>query len=80
MPFFQMMEMFCDSLGTGGVLEATGTVEIKYRQRDILKTIRRLDAQVREMNEKLSKESEPQKKEQIKVILSFSFPYLSFAN
>ena len=30
----------------GGVLEANGTVEIKFRDRDILKTMNRLDPQL----------------------------------
>jgi len=38
-----MMEMFSDSRARGGVLEPAGTVEIKFRQRDLVSTMRRLD-------------------------------------
>jgi acetyl-CoA carboxylase / biotin carboxylase 1 len=41
-----MMEMYADENSRGGVLEPTGTVEIKYRIGDIRATIRRLDATV----------------------------------
>lgn len=37
------MEMFADPTGRGGILEAEGTVEIKFRARDILKTMHRCD-------------------------------------
>lgn len=38
-----MMEMYAAEEAKGGVLEPNGTVEIKYRKRDIENTIRRLD-------------------------------------
>ncbi|CAL1616009.1 unnamed protein product [Knipowitschia caucasica] len=37
------MEMYADRESRGGVLEAEGTVEIKFRRKDLLKTMRRLD-------------------------------------
>eukprot|EP01094_Clydonella_sp_ATCC50884_P002538 TRINITY_DN11939_c0_g1_i1.p1 TRINITY_DN11939_c0_g1~~TRINITY_DN11939_c0_g1_i1.p1 ORF type:complete len:2190 (+),score=948.83 TRINITY_DN11939_c0_g1_i1:693-6572(+) len=43
-----MMEMYCDELGSGGVLEPRGTVEIKYRRPAVLKTIDRLDPQIQQ--------------------------------
>uniref|UniRef100_A0A914WMT1 Acetyl-CoA carboxylase n=1 Tax=Plectus sambesii TaxID=2011161 RepID=A0A914WMT1_9BILA len=43
------MEMYADGNARGGVLEPEGTVEIKYRQRDLLKTIHRLDDRVKEL-------------------------------
>ena len=45
------MEMYADRESRGGVLEAEGTVEIKYRQRDLLKTMGRLDPQCKEQKE-----------------------------
>eukprot|EP01130_Rhizamoeba_saxonica_P012625 TRINITY_DN5356_c0_g1_i1.p1 TRINITY_DN5356_c0_g1~~TRINITY_DN5356_c0_g1_i1.p1 ORF type:complete len:2154 (+),score=572.60 TRINITY_DN5356_c0_g1_i1:253-6462(+) len=48
-----MMEMYCDELGEGGVLEADGTVEIKFRLRDLRKTMIRLDDEYRELHERL---------------------------
>lgn len=38
-----MMEMYADEDGRGGVLEAEGIVEIKYRKKAIVKTMERLD-------------------------------------
>ncbi|XP_068167308.1 acetyl-CoA carboxylase isoform X2 [Antennarius striatus] len=37
------MELYADRESRGGVLEAEGTVEIKFKAKDLLKTIRRLD-------------------------------------
>lgn len=37
------MEMFADNTSRGGVLEPEGIVEIKFRTKDILKTIHRID-------------------------------------
>ncbi|CAL1538931.1 unnamed protein product [Lymnaea stagnalis] len=48
------MEMYADSLSRGGVLEPEGTVEIKFRRKDIEKCISRLDAETKKMIEKLS--------------------------
>ncbi|XP_036953486.1 acetyl-CoA carboxylase isoform X2 [Acanthopagrus latus] len=38
------MELYADKDSRGGVLEAEGTVEIKFRRKDLLKTMRRLDS------------------------------------
>ncbi|XP_052810901.1 acetyl-CoA carboxylase-like isoform X2 [Mya arenaria] len=48
------MEMFADQLSRGGVLEAEGTVEIKFRKRDLLKTMRRVDQKFKQLTEKLA--------------------------
>ncbi|CAF3336404.1 unnamed protein product [Rotaria sp. Silwood1] len=37
------MEMYADRLSRGGILEPEGTVKIKYRSKDLIKTIHRLD-------------------------------------
>ncbi|XP_043910511.1 acetyl-CoA carboxylase 1 isoform X2 [Protopterus annectens] len=37
------MEMYADRESRGGVLEAEGTVEIKFRKKDLVKTMRRVD-------------------------------------
>lgn len=47
------MEMYADVESRGGVLEAEGTVEIKYRLRDLTKTMARLDPECRELREKI---------------------------
>ncbi|CAF1116980.1 unnamed protein product [Rotaria sordida] len=43
------MEMYADRMSRGGVLEPEGTVEIKYRTKDIIRTIHRLDNICREL-------------------------------
>lgn len=43
------------SLCRGGVLEAEGTVEIKFRRKDLLKTMRRLDSVYAGLAEQLGK-------------------------
>lgn len=43
------------SLIRGGVLEAEGTVEIKFRRKDLLKTMRRLDSVFAGLVEQLGK-------------------------
>lgn len=37
------MEMYADREARGGILEPEGIVEIKYRKKDLLKTMKRLD-------------------------------------
>lgn len=48
------MEMYADRESRGGVLEAEGTVEIKFRRKDLLKTMKRLDPVYASISEKLS--------------------------
>ncbi|CAF3984611.1 unnamed protein product [Rotaria sp. Silwood2] len=43
------MEMYADRMSRGGVLEPEGTVEIKYRMKDLIRTIHRLDPVSREL-------------------------------
>ena len=43
------MEMYADQMSRGGVLEPEGTVEIKYRTKDLIRTIHRLDPTCREL-------------------------------
>ncbi|XP_056144354.1 acetyl-CoA carboxylase [Lampris incognitus] len=38
------MELYADRESRGGVLEAEGTVEIKFKRKDLLKTMKRLDS------------------------------------
>jgi len=49
----QHMEMYADILSRGGVLEPEGTVEIKFRSRELIKAMRRLDPEVKSLAEKL---------------------------
>ncbi|KAK6168611.1 hypothetical protein SNE40_019808 [Patella caerulea] len=48
------MEMFADQHSRGGVLEPEGTVEIKFRRKDLEKTIRRLDNKCKNLIEQLN--------------------------
>jgi len=43
------MEMYADRMSRGGVLEPEGTVEIKYRTKDLIRTIHRLDPKCQEL-------------------------------
>ncbi|XP_070759737.1 acetyl-CoA carboxylase 2 isoform X2 [Enoplosus armatus] len=49
------MELYADRESRGGVLEAEGTVEIKFRRKDLLKTMRRLDSVYASLVEQLGK-------------------------
>lgn len=48
------MEMFADPTSRGGVLEAEGIVEIKFRQKDLLKTMHRVDLPLQRLKERLA--------------------------
>lgn len=37
------MEMYADTMAKGGILEPEGIVEIKFRKKDLIKTMRRMD-------------------------------------
>ncbi|CAF3808089.1 unnamed protein product, partial [Adineta steineri] len=43
------MEMYADRMSRGSVLEPEGTVEIKYRSKDLIRTMHRLDSICREL-------------------------------
>uniref|UniRef100_A0AAR5PDP7 Acetyl-CoA carboxylase n=1 Tax=Dendroctonus ponderosae TaxID=77166 RepID=A0AAR5PDP7_DENPD len=47
------MEMYSDPTARGGVLEPEGIVEVKYKKRDLLKTMHRLDPVLKDLDEKL---------------------------
>lgn len=47
------MEMYADSTARGGVLEPGGIVEVKYRKKDLLKTMHRVDPILRELDEQV---------------------------
>ncbi|CAB1453393.1 unnamed protein product [Pleuronectes platessa] len=48
------MELYADKESRGGVLEAEGTVEIKFRRKDLLKTMTRLDSVYASLVEQLA--------------------------
>ena len=43
------MEMFADNTSRGGVLEPEGIVEIKFRKKDLIKTMHRNDAVIQNL-------------------------------
>lgn len=47
------MEMYADPTARGGVLEPEGIVEVKYKKRDLLKTMHRLDHVLKELDDQL---------------------------
>ena len=54
LPFLFFFNLFyTDKNSRGGVLEPEGTVEIKYRKKDLVKTMARLDKQYSDMLAKL---------------------------
>ena len=52
-----MLLMYKDKNSRGGVLEPEGTVEIKYRKKDLVKTMARLDKHYSELLAKLKSPS-----------------------
>nr|XP_024218668.1 acetyl-CoA carboxylase 1 [Halyomorpha halys] len=64
------MEMYADPDSRGGVLEPEGLVEIKFRQKDLLKTMSRIDPQILDLraslNEDISDEEKAEIEEKIK--------------
>eukprot|EP01124_Arcella_intermedia_P034343 TRINITY_DN8497_c0_g1_i1.p1 TRINITY_DN8497_c0_g1~~TRINITY_DN8497_c0_g1_i1.p1 ORF type:complete len:2187 (-),score=404.17 TRINITY_DN8497_c0_g1_i1:17-6577(-) len=66
-----MMEMYADPTSRGGVLEPEGTVEIKYREKDLLVTMSRLDEEYSKLlaqlkRKDLTKEEKSQTEKQLK--------------
>uniref|UniRef100_A0A8C9T0H2 acetyl-CoA carboxylase n=1 Tax=Scleropages formosus TaxID=113540 RepID=A0A8C9T0H2_SCLFO len=59
------MEMYADKESRGGVLEPEGTVEIKFRRKDLVKTMRRVDPIYMSLAERLGTPelSVPERKE-----------------
>jgi acetyl-CoA carboxylase/biotin carboxylase 1 len=48
------MEMYADPTSKGGVLEPEATVEIKYRAKDVRKTMERLDPEMAALADRLA--------------------------
>ncbi|KAG4075355.1 hypothetical protein HA402_003146 [Bradysia odoriphaga] len=48
------MESYMDPESRGGVLEPEGTVEIKYKEKDLIKTINRLDPVIANLRQKIT--------------------------
>lgn len=48
------MEMYADPESRGGVLEPEGIVEIKFRKKDLIKTMHRIDPEIKELQEQIN--------------------------
>ncbi|CAL8262915.1 unnamed protein product [Boreogadus saida] len=55
------MELYADQESRGGVLEPEGTVEIKFRRKELLKTMRRLDPLYAGLSDQLGSPDLPEK-------------------
>jgi acetyl-CoA carboxylase/biotin carboxylase 1 len=60
-----MMEMYSAETGRGGVLEPSGTVEIKYRDRELLLTMHRLDPKLQALAQALKSASTKEESDSI---------------
>ena len=49
-----IMEMYADPNGRGGVLEPAGLIEIKYRKKQLLETMHRLDTKLQTLTQQLT--------------------------
>ncbi|XP_066599220.1 acetyl-CoA carboxylase-like isoform X1 [Prorops nasuta] len=59
------IEMFADNTSRGGVLEPDGIVEIKFRTKDTVKAMHRMDPVIQKLKEELSSANSPDDKAQI---------------
>jgi len=50
----QYMEMYADPTARGGVLETEGTLDVKYRKKDVLATAHRLDEKLQALDKELA--------------------------
>lgn len=50
----QYMESYADPESRGGVLEPEGTVEVKYKEKDLVKTINRLDPVIAQWRQRIA--------------------------
>jgi biotin carboxylase/acetyl-CoA carboxylase carboxyltransferase component/biotin carboxyl carrier protein len=50
----EQIEMYADSTARGGILEPEGTVDVKYRRRELLKTMHRLDPTLLKLDKELA--------------------------
>ncbi|XP_066466005.1 acetyl-CoA carboxylase 2 isoform X2 [Tiliqua scincoides] len=73
------VELYADKEGRGGILEAEGTVEIKFRRKELLKTMRRVDATYARLAQQfgspeLSKEESKKLEKQLKAREDYLLP------
>nr|XP_050846901.1 acetyl-CoA carboxylase isoform X2 [Vespula vulgaris] len=63
------LEMFADTTSRGGVLEPTGIVEIKFRNKDIVKTMHRIDPVIQKLKENLNASNSIEEKTEIETVI-----------
>lgn len=56
-----IMEMYADPAGRGGVLEPAGLIEIKYRKKQLLEAMHRLDDKIKHLDQRLASLSAEEK-------------------
>eukprot|EP01006_Ploeotia_vitrea_P060453 TRINITY_DN75945_c0_g1_i1.p1 TRINITY_DN75945_c0_g1~~TRINITY_DN75945_c0_g1_i1.p1 ORF type:complete len:400 (-),score=32.40 TRINITY_DN75945_c0_g1_i1:42-1061(-) len=56
----EFIEMYSDVTARGGILEPTGIIEVKYREREVIQTIHRLDNTCKELLQKIDQKKENQ--------------------
>lgn len=59
------MEMYADPNARGGVLEPEGVVEIRFRQKDLVKAMQRNDSIMMQYQQELSKTTAPEEKKRL---------------
>lgn len=64
------MEMYADVDARGGVLEPEGTVEIRFRSKDKIKSMHRLDEQCAKLSAQLSKTTVIEERKKIEMQLN----------
>ncbi|CAI5744621.1 unnamed protein product [Peronospora destructor] len=62
-----IMEMYADPQGRGSVLEPAGLIEIKYRKKQLLQTMHRLDDKLKQLIARLAKLSSDEETENAKI-------------
>lgn len=59
-----IMEMYADPAGRGGVLEPAGLIEIKYRKKQLLEAMHRLDDKIQHLSQRLASLSAEEKEQE----------------
>lgn len=75
----RQMEMYADPNARGGVLEPEGVVEIRFRQKDLVKTMQRNDKLIMQYYQDLTKTTDPEEKKRLTSIIKDREEQLSSA-
>lgn len=63
------MEMYADPNARGGVLEPEGLVEIKFRQKDLIKVMHRNDKIMAQHHQELIKTTDPEERKRLTILI-----------